>query len=455
MGQESSSLIDDDTPPSTLESRTIDSVAHYINDGRANKIVVMVCPAISCITISPYHHITILPYYHFTILCHVLRLSKPDANPRHWSVQAGAGISTSAGIPDFRSPKTGIYANLARLNLPYPEAVFDISYFRSNPLPFYALAHELYPGKYKPTISHLFIRLLSDKGLLLKLFTQNIDCLEREAGIPESKIVEAHGSFARQRCIECKTLYPEASMREAIHNREVPYCPIPQCNGLVKPDIVFFGEQLPEEFHSNKNLPCTADLCIIIGTSLNVQPFASLPGFCSEGVPRVLINSEQVGTLGSRADDVLLLGDCDKEVQRLASALGWTEELKALWDETQPCTNCETPEFKTKDEKLENEIDTLTKEVELSLKVASDHDTQLRDDLTKDILGLPDTGTVNGKAISESNLHDETLMAVKTDNLDVAELPKTPLKTSVASLEDNAQNIEAGAIPPTQLEGSP
>ena len=64
------------------------------------------------------------------------------------------------------------------------------------------LAHELYPGKYRPTIAHAFIRLLSDKGLLLKLFTQNIDCLEREAGVPDDKIIEAHGSFAQQRCIE-------------------------------------------------------------------------------------------------------------------------------------------------------------------------------------------------------------------------------------------------------------
>jgi NAD+-dependent protein deacetylase SIR2 len=122
--------------------------------------------------------------------------------------QTGAGISTSAGIPDFRSPDTGLYANLARLNLPFAEAVFDISYFRNNPLPFYTLAHELYPGRYRPTITHFFTKLLYDKGLLLKLFTQNIDCLEREAGVPGEMIVEAHGSFASQKCIECKTEFP-------------------------------------------------------------------------------------------------------------------------------------------------------------------------------------------------------------------------------------------------------
>ena len=110
--------------------------------------------------------------------------------------QTGAGISTSAGIPDFRSPETGLYANLERLNLPHPEAVFELSFFRENPLPFYTLAQELYPGKYRPTITHSFINLLHEKGLLLKLFTQNIDCLEREAGVPGDLIIEAHGSFA-------------------------------------------------------------------------------------------------------------------------------------------------------------------------------------------------------------------------------------------------------------------
>ena len=286
--------------------------------------------------------------------------------------QTGAGISTSAGIPDFRSPETGLYANLARLNLPYAEAVFDISYFRNNPLPFYTLAQELFPGKYRPTITHSFINLLHKKGLLLKLFTQNIDCLEREAGVPGDKIVEAHGSFARQSCIECKAPYPRHLMEQAINEKSVPRCLARSCNGLVKPEIVFFGEQLPAEFFANKGLPAEADLTLIMGTSLSVHPFAALPQFCADGTPRVLINQEQVGGIGSRTDDVLILGDCDTGVRKIAEACGWLEELEQMWAKTAPERQPKTEKEKAKksrDEKLQEEIDLLTKEVEKTLKL--------------------------------------------------------------------------------------
>ena len=342
MGQDSSTPVDEHTPPESLEARTVEAVAKFIKEDKAKKIVVMVSA-------------------HFLSHTPVQRLIR----------QTGAGLSTGAGIPDFRSPNTGLYSNLARLNLPYPEAVFDISYFRNNPAPFYALAHELYPGKFRPTISHSFIRLLSDKGLLLMLFTQNIDCLEREAGVPDSKIVEAHGSFARQRCIECKTSYPDDLMRDAIRNCDIPHCTTPQCNGLVKPDIVFFGEQLPEQFFRHRSLPASADLCIIMGTSLTVQPFASLPGFCAEGVPRLLINNERVGSLGTRADDVLLLGDCDEGVCKLAAALGWLDELEALWHATKADIDGNEgvqEKEQTADEVLEEEINKLTAEVDKSLE---------------------------------------------------------------------------------------
>ncbi|BCR92380.1 SIR2 family NAD-dependent protein deacylase [Aspergillus chevalieri] len=338
MGNEPSTLVDEKTPPSVLEARTVEALAKYVHEKRVRKIVVMV----------------------------------------------GAGISTSAGIPDFRSPDTGIYANLAFLDLPDPEAVFDISFFRQNPKPFYALARELAPGRYRPTIAHSFIKLLYDKGLLLKHFTQNIDCLERQAGVPGEMIVEAHGSFANQHCIECKAAYPEQEMKEHVEKGEVPTCK--ECKGLVKPDIVFFGEALPEDFFLNRELPGAADLCIVMGTSLQVQPFASLPGFVSDGVPRVLINLERVGGMGSRPDDVLILGDCDAGVRKLAAAFGWLEDLEALWEETNPdkdARDAEMAPLQTKDERLHDEVERLTSEVDRTLGLSGAYERKVRDHMDR------------------------------------------------------------------------
>jgi NAD+-dependent protein deacetylase SIR2 len=335
MGQENShQQIDPDTPPRTLSSRSIEGVAQYIKDDRPKRIVVM----------------------------------------------TGAGISTSAGIPDFRSPDTGLYANLARLDLPYAEAVFDISYFRQNPDPFYVLAKELYPGQFFPTVAHSFVALLDEKFMLEKLFTQNIDCLERRAGVPGEKIVEAHGSFATQRCIECKTEFPDDLMKKAVQSGNVPHCLVPQCNGLVKPDIVFFGESLPEAFYQNKHVPGQADLVIVMGTSLTVHPFASLPQFASERVPRLLINKECVGDFGSRPDDVVVLGDCDEGVRKLADALGWRDELESMWlevggkvKEKEAERLREQRKAMSKDEVLEAEIEQLTRDVDTTLQVSKDH----------------------------------------------------------------------------------
>ena len=218
----------------------------------------------------------------------------------------------------------------------------------------------------------------------MMLFTQNIDCLEREAGVTDENIIEAHGSFARQRCIECNTLYPDDLMMEKVKAKEVPHCITPQCNGLVKPDIVFFGESLPEEFFRNRSLPTMADLCFVIGTSLTVQPFASLPMMCDEGTPRVLVNNERVGDLGSRPDDVLMLGECDDGVRKLADALGWREELEALWRETapdEPEPEVQVP--KDKNEALEDEINKLTADVDESLKLSSEHKDRVRGELDK------------------------------------------------------------------------
>merc|ERR1719321_1828844 len=110
-------------------------------------------------------------------------------------VMCGAGISTSAGIPDFRTPGTGLYDNLQRFDLPAPESIFELGFFRSKPAAFYELAKEMWPGNFDPTPTHFFIKLLSDRGILLRCYSQNIDSLECQAGLPQHRLVAAHGNF--------------------------------------------------------------------------------------------------------------------------------------------------------------------------------------------------------------------------------------------------------------------
>lgn len=247
-------------------------------------------------------------------------------------------IVLAAGIPDFRSPKTGLYHNLQKYNLPHPTAIFELDYFVDNPQPFFALAKELYPGKFKPTPCHYFVKLLHDKGLLLRHYTQNIDTLERIAGIPEEKLVEAHGTFHTNHCVDCRKEYSMEWAKTEIFADSVPTCG--DCNGIVKPDIVFFGEDLPRKFYT---LPSKdfgeCDLLIIMGTSLEVQPFASLVGRANKQCVRLLINREKVGhghgplswfsdsdTLKfdkkNNVRDVAWIGDCDDGILTLAKAIG-------------------------------------------------------------------------------------------------------------------------------------
>jgi len=260
-------------------------------------------------------------------------------------VMCGAGISTSAGIPDFRSPNTGLYDNLGKFDLPNPQAIFHIGYFKYNPKPFFTLAKEIYPGQFKPTPTHYFIKLLEEKNLLKRLYTQNIDTLEHIAEISADKIVEAHGTFKTSHCLRCKKEYSQNWMKDKIFADEIPHC-IKCEDSLVKPDIVFFGEQLPDRFHDLKDEDFEdCDLLIIMGTSLLVNPFANLGASVSKETPRLLINREKCGENlenyqhpfgGLDFDsenayrDVALLGDCDAQCKRLASLLGWEEELEDL-----------------------------------------------------------------------------------------------------------------------------
>uniref|UniRef100_A0A3Q0R0D9 NAD-dependent protein deacetylase n=1 Tax=Amphilophus citrinellus TaxID=61819 RepID=A0A3Q0R0D9_AMPCI len=275
-----------------LDELTLDGVARYINSGKCKNIICMV----------------------------------------------GAGISTSAGIPDFRSPGTGLYANLQKYNLPYPEAIFQIDYFKKHPEPFFALARELYPGQFKPTICHYFMKMLKDKGVLRRCYTQNIDTLERVAGLEGEDLIEAHGTFYTSHCVSfcCRKEYSLDWMKGVF----LPW--------IVSRYIVFFGENLPARFFTSMKMDFPrCDLLIIMGTSLQVQPFASLVSRVSKSCPRLLINMEKAGQVnpmmglfgfGEGMDfdsdkayrDVAHISTCDDGCLALAELLGWKAELEEL-----------------------------------------------------------------------------------------------------------------------------
>jgi len=255
--------------------------------------------------------------------------------------------SPRASPPRFSSPRS----------LPYPEAVFDMNYFPTNPWPFYRLAKELWPGNFAPTAAHHFVALLHDRGQLLRCYTQNIDSLEAAAGLPPEKVIAAHGNFDSAHVAgRPAEAVPIGDLKAALLEGEDSVAALNErYGGLVKPAITFFGEALPRRFAAMAPDDFDAcDLLLVMGTSLKVQPFASLVGFPNVGTPRLLINRERVGPFATLPDptdggaevaaasaasgggvsvgsgvDVFFQGDCDAGVAQLALLAGFGGELDA------------------------------------------------------------------------------------------------------------------------------
>lgn len=223
--------------------------------------------------------------------------------------------------------------------MPYPEAVFDVQFYRNNPQPFCSLAKELWPGiKHSPTLTHTFLSMLAAKGKLLRCYTQNIDGLEVLADMPAEKMVECHGHFRTGSCIDCHRAADMDYVVERITKHgEAPVCA--NCKGYVKPDIVFFGESLPNRFHNLLQPDLEkADLLLILGTSLNVAPVSMIPDMVNKfKCKRALLNRELVGNLDVKnhkqkknhkiQSDLFHKGDCDDSVQLLCQLMGWEDEL--------------------------------------------------------------------------------------------------------------------------------
>lgn len=279
-------------------------------------------------------------------------LAKDLANSKYKNIVVliGAGMSVSAGIPDFRTPGTGLYSRLEEYNLPYPEAIFELGYFKQNPAPFVDVAKAIWPGQTdgpQPTLAHSFVALLEKRGLLKRVYSQNIDGLEKLAGVSQDRLIECHGHFSTCSCIKfmCKRkgdIDPQACQDSYVTKGEVMKCP--DCGSFVKPDIVFFGEELPAIFVDNINQDTDdCDLLIVMGTSLLVAPVASIPNWVGKKVPRLLVNRDLVGSFataarkaeniqGYQTRDVFVQGDCDDGAQRICELAGkdWAAQLDEM-----------------------------------------------------------------------------------------------------------------------------
>lgn len=209
-------------------------------------------------------------------------------NSKKTAVLTGAGVSTLSGIPDFRSAN-GLYSQKYRgMNI---EDVLSIDVFDQHPEYFYGLKYFVQPDDaYAPNIVHTTLAEMEKKGLLKTVYTQNIDRLHTIAG--SSDVVELHGSANHNHCRKCNAHYGVYEILDTAQKGEVPKCP--RCGGVIKPDIVFYGEGLNEQdldraFHDF----ATADLTLVLGTSLVVYPVASLPELTvSHGGKLVIVNAQ-------------------------------------------------------------------------------------------------------------------------------------------------------------------
>ena len=205
----------------------------------------------------------------------------------------GAGISTTAGIPDFRS-KTGLFQQLQeKYGMTSPEEFFYKRTFLEKPELFYEFCKLFDLSQVKPTLTHKFMKYMIDKGIVKYVFTQNIDGLELKAKIPNEKIIFAHGSFTEGHCPQCKIKVDINKINEGINSGNIVYCDI--CKGPCKPNVVFYGEALSEEFYKKIDECDDWDLVIIMGTSLQVYPFAIVPELLKNESWKVVFNRDKVG----------------------------------------------------------------------------------------------------------------------------------------------------------------
>jgi len=226
----------------------------------------------------------------------------------------GAGLSTPSGIPDFRSAGSGLWERVD------PMAVASLTVFRYHPEAFFdflrPLASQILQAV--PNAAHRALARLEQAGRLVGLITQNIDQLHQKAG--SQRVVEVHGNVRRATCIACyREVEAAPYLDRFLRDGTIPRCPA--CGGVLKPNVILFGEQLPFEPFEQARLWCaTADVLLVAGSSLEVTPVSRLPQLALQGGARLIIVNREPTYLDPlaeavfREDLVQVLPDLAEEV---------------------------------------------------------------------------------------------------------------------------------------------
>ena len=244
----------------------------------------------------------------------VERLAELLGRSRRAVALTGAGVSVPSGIPDFRSPETGLWTKVD------PMEVAHIDVFRRDPERFWSYYRPRFHalGDKRPNAAHEALAELERRGLIEAVITQNVDRLHRAAG--SENVIEVHGSIETSSCTACATAFGLEEVEGLFDERGVAICSA--CGGAVKPDVVLFGELLPEAaIDRATELAEDADLMLCVGSSLAVHPVAGLPQLTLDAGGRLALVTKGETPYDGEAE-VKLEGEVDEELGALLAALG-------------------------------------------------------------------------------------------------------------------------------------
>jgi NAD-dependent deacetylase len=231
----------------------------------------------------------------------------------HMVAFTGAGHSTASGIPDFRSPESGLWEKNN------PMLVASIWAFRLNPKTFYdwirPMVRTLLTAR--PNAAHIALAQLEEMGYLKTVITQNIDNLQQRSG--SRRVLEIHGHMREATCIRCYKEVPvDAAMENLVLSGKVPHC---ECGGVLKPNVILFGEQLPVRvLNQAMDEARRCDLMLVAGSSLEVMPAAEIPYLAVEsGAQAIIVNL--LPTDFDPCADVVIHGDVAQVLPQFVQAL--------------------------------------------------------------------------------------------------------------------------------------